>query len=547
MPGTLSSRRRATLCVVAVAASCAAVLPGTARADDAVATPGITPPELAPPADIAVDVDDVVSEVIEEASDALETTAAGPGAAEASAEDDEPEQEASPAEQPVTAESAEDEAAENEVDGASTKASTPDTTADSGDTATDSSVPAESDADEAPAAPVAAPTKAGPTPAAINLNVSVRIGSTGDNGAVTQLNAAATPDDGNRSTAAPATPAAVTSTLSSPTMAPTAPASSSEWYWQWNCEDLPSTPVVSPTSSMTGSVPTSWTWIWNCGGNSDQYQGETEDQYQQINTNVSIRISSPGNDGPVTQTNLAISTGIAVPISLPQLPRAPTTVALPAISVPMPSIGISLPSIGISLPSIVVGHPAATPQGSPSLIPLVDIGWEENVAGVAIAIDTLVPGEIVSGEPVPATPVGPVPGEASPAASPETPRGGPGRSAASETPAQSGPFGPPGPVAALGAVVSASNPASHEAGARSKPRPSPRWTPSEGPSPRAPATAPTGASAASAAGGGGSSGGLPIFLALPFVAVLLDLARRVALERATWPSGHRRRVPDTPG
>ncbi len=42
-------------------------------------------------------------------------------------------------------------------------------------------------------------------------------------------------------------------------------------------------------------------------------------------------------------------------------------------------------------------------------------------------------------------------------------------------------------------------------------------------------------------------GGLPIFLALPFLAAVLDLARRVALERVTWPSGHRRRPPDTPG
>jgi hypothetical protein len=52
----------------------------------------------------------------------------------------------------------------------------------------------------------------------------------------------------------------------------------------------------------------------------------------------------------------------------------------------------------------------------------------------------------------------------------------------------------------------------------------------------------------SAAGAGGSSGGgIPIFLALPFVAAMLDLARRVALDRATWPSGHGRRVPDRPG
>ena len=62
------------------------------------------------------------------------------------------------------------------------------------------------------------------------------------------------------------------------------------------------------------------------------------------------------------------------------------------------------------------------------------------------------------------------------------------------------------------------------------------------------ARAPAGATAA-AAGGGGSSGGggLPFFLALPFVAAMLDLARRVALDRVATPSEHRSRMPDDPG
>ena len=46
---------------------------------------------------------------------------------------------------------------------------------------------------------------------------------------------------------------------------------------------------------------------------------------------------------------------------------------------------------------------------------------------------------------------------------------------------------------------------------------------------------------------GDPGGGLPIYLALPFLAAMLDLARRVALQRATWPSGHPWRIPDTPG
>ena len=56
-----------------------------------------------------------------------------------------------------------------------------------------------------------------------------------------------------------------------------------------------------------------------------------------------------------------------------------------------------------------------------------------------------------------------------------------------------------------------------------------------------------GASAAASTGGGSSGGGLPVFLALPFLVALLDLARRVALERAASPSEHRSRMPDTPG
>jgi hypothetical protein len=91
--------------------------------------------------------------------------------------------------------------------------------------------------------------------------------------------------------------------------------------------------------------------------------------------------------------------------------------------------------------------------------------------------------------------------------------------------------------------------------ARSASPTAPSGPPQAAPAPRAPhepSRAPvisvSGVSAGAAAGGtGGSGSGLPLLLALPFVAALLDLARRVALEHATWPSGHRRRVPDRPG
>jgi hypothetical protein len=86
--------------------------------------------------------------------------------------------------------------------------------------------------------------------------------------------------------------------------------------------------------------------------------------------------------------------------------------------------------------------------------------------------------------------------------------------------------------------------------------PAPAQPPQATPRPRAPhepsrtpviSVSGVSAGAASGAGGGSSGSGLPLLLTLPFVAALLDLARRVALEHATWPTGHRRRVPDRPG
>jgi hypothetical protein len=108
----------------------------------------------------------------------------------------------------------------------------------------------------------------------------------------------------------------------------------------------------------------------------------------------------------------------------------------------------------------------------------------------------------------------------------------------------------PAPTSAVDAVWHTRPPASSEgrqAPAR-RPEASPRR--SAPPAPARPSViSVSGVSAAAASGGsGGSSGsGLPLLLTLPFVAALLDLARRVALEHATWPPGHRRRVPDRPG
>jgi len=101
------------------------------------------------------------------------------------------------------------------------------------------------------------------------------------------------------------------------------------------------------------------------------------------------------------------------------------------------------------------------------------------------------------------------------------------------------------PTPASTATPSAHGPTAQAAAEKSI-RPAPRWrAPRE--TPLGHATAPLGASATAASAGGSSGGGLPFFLALPFVVALLDLARRVAFDRAASPSEHRDRIPETPG
>ena len=281
---------------------------------------------------------------------------------------------------------------------------------------------------------------------------------------------------------------------------------------------------------------------------------------QQLNANVSIRISSPGDDGPVTQTNVAADVSVGLPEAF--LPSIPALPSLPAITIPMPAI--SLPAISISMPQygrVVPGiawnttSPISIPPGL-ALTPALSIGrdpaWVIEIGGgelaleaaveIAVGTDTLLE-SVESVESEPLVPVG------QPAPAPKPTNDG-------ALPAQKPALGPvEARRADVGSTVAswatgspepavAARPA-RETDASPRTRPAPSWKPSA--ARHAPAAAPSGASASAAGAGGSSGGGLPIFLALPFLVAVLDLARRVALERATWPSGHRRRMPDTPG
>jgi hypothetical protein len=510
------------LCVAASVSCVGLVLPAHAHADDGAAA--AEPSAAVAAATDALDalVADDTGDVVEAAAAALDALAPSVPAA-AGALPAEPAQEEGPAaavtaDTPSTAVSA----------SPATEASASDTTTEPGDTTGDSRAAVSPPSTTAPA-PVAAPPAqtlaAGPPTTALNLNVDIRLDSGGDSGAVTQLNTA---------TAAPSPPTGGVPTTGSQSgpASPSTPASSASepgWYWEWDCLSTPAIPVVSPNGSGATLTPSSWTWIWNCPGNSEQYQGADSGQYQQINANISVRISSPGNNGPVMQTNIAISTGGGRSAPEPPRPSAGPT----APSGTQVTIGVTLPVIAIQLPAGEATVPAPVP-----VLSTVDGVIANVVEDVTLALRDAT---VVLGPSDAAAPVLPrrVPLRRAPIASTSgvpTPTGG----GIVVIPAPSWSVDGRSSHAALESPGRAAGP--QRATRRGKSAPSDR-----SPAPRAPATAPTGATVSAAGAGGSSGGGIPIFLALPFVAAMLDLARRVALDRATWPSGHGRRVPDRPG
>jgi hypothetical protein len=515
-------------------------MPGLARADDGVVDPlsSVTTLTDATPEAIA----DEALAVAEETAAAAEPLDSPDVAAVVAdpAEVLEPQPDAAvpeaPASEPVVQPAP-------EPDPVADNATVADTTAVSDDIASDTPPPPAGSADsvEEPPAPAhetpvsEPPAGASDPPAqgttAANINVSVRIGSPGDNGSVTQLNVAGdapTAQAGNDTTHVPSPEESEHDTSSA---APT-----DTWYWRWDCLGAGSLGAISPIASTAGSIPTSWTWFWNCGDKSSQYQSESNSGYHQVNTNVEIRIASPGNDGSVTQVNV----GAGIRFSSPTPP-------LPSLPVPAPQgWEPSLPALPLDLND--AGDALIPPTALPVPVIVGDIALPPPVSAPA----TTLPSETSSGTPLVPRPSGlertwpttAVPFGADARASWLTTPSGDDR------PVQVSPVAAerelPGVASDSPRIGDAGRVASHPSpNIAVKKHPAPRWRPAP-PQRSAPAPLST-ASAAAAAGGGSPGSGLPFLLALPFVAALLDLARRVALEHATWPSGHRRRVPDRPG
>ena len=165
---------------------------------------------------------------------------------------------------------------------------------------------------------------------------------------------AAVSEDNAAPTAEPdADPAATTTaaTVDEPAAAATGAPDTWVWNWTWNCDPASAPPAELPADA---SAPTwVWNWNWNCdarpdaGGNSSQYQGGGP-QYQPENTNVSIRIGSPGDNGPVEQTIAAAAAAVATSVS---------SVAQTVVSSALADVGTTTPARAYTAPPCSSSRP----------------------------------------------------------------------------------------------------------------------------------------------------------------------------------------------
>lgn len=213
--------------------------------------------------------------------------------------------------------------------------------------------------------PVAAPAVEEPEPdappptveqtAPTNVNVSVRVDSPGNDGAVEQANVATATGGGADEPQYQESPAqyqepepvpAVPETAAGAEASP-AEASSWEWTWSWDCggtaPDVPAPPAGAPQIWI-------WNWTWNCSKSEPEetklsknanarYQPDLM-QYRPVNINISIRINSPGDNGSVRQANIAVA--VAAPTLPPLRVEVPAPAAGSAVAAPVTAASLVL-------------------------------------------------------------------------------------------------------------------------------------------------------------------------------------------------------------
>ena len=143
-----------------------------------------------------------------------------------------------------------------------------------------------------------------------------------------------------------------------------------EWNWDWTWSCGGSRPVAQPPSIPGDASPKSWNWNWNwnCGSEKPdtekgalqvgtQYHGGIT-RYHFPNVNISIRIASPGDNGPVTQTNVILAAALQ--------PLAAVGTAVDGAVDRTIEIGQAPPSVEAFLEPVAVAHAEAPPQLVPT-------------------------------------------------------------------------------------------------------------------------------------------------------------------------------------
>ena len=215
--------------------------------------------------------------------------------------------------------------------------------------------------------PAQEPTQEQPTQSgATNTNVSIRVLSPGDNGAVDEDNSATVPSSPPANDAASSSGSAQSADRQLPDSSqyqdansqyqsgditdgnhePDSDTASSiePWNWTWNLSVCDGD--VTSTSTENGSKESrdwtwNWTWNWSCGepvpgtaasndAPSSQDRGSGMPQPGPANINVSIRVLSPGDNGSVSQTNAAANAPDAAPTPSSSAAQKPTGADDPA-------------------------------------------------------------------------------------------------------------------------------------------------------------------------------------------------------------------------
>jgi hypothetical protein len=129
------------------------------------------------------------------------------------------------------------------------------------------------------------------------------------------------------------------------------------WNWNWNCSD-----GSVGTSSLTPSTTPGWTWNWNWDCGAGSAAPPDLNACSGCNISISVRVLSPGDDGPVTQTNAASASTV-----IDELSSALQNVAESSPDPP------PVPPLPVVPPSSAGTPPQPLPFGPPITVPVMTV------------------------------------------------------------------------------------------------------------------------------------------------------------------------------